>query len=70
MSMAASLTADDLLPLVKHLTLAERARLVRLIHAFAVDQAAPYRAVPPASDEFSNDEDPLVWDADGWESFA
>ncbi len=26
-----------------------------------------YRSAPPARDEFSTDEEPLAWDAEGWE---
>jgi hypothetical protein len=63
------LTAEDILPLVACLTPQERARLLRLIVRPAVaDDAAAYRAIPPASDEFSTDTDPLSWDADGWET--
>jgi hypothetical protein len=29
--------------------------------------APVYRSVPPSSDEFSADEEPLAWDAEGWE---
>jgi len=29
--------------------------------------SAVYRSVPPAHHEFSTDEEPLAWDADGWE---
>jgi hypothetical protein len=68
--MAAPLTADDLLPLVKHLTLAERARLVRLIGAPTGNDAEAYRSLPPGRDEFSTESDPLAWDADGWEPFG
>jgi hypothetical protein len=68
--MSQPLTADDLLPLVKRLSLAERARLVRLIGAPAGDDAAAYRSVPPAADEFSNAGDPLAWEAEGWEPFG
>jgi len=66
-AMVKPLTADDILPLVKHLTLPERARLIRLIGASSEGDAAAYRSVPPGPDEFSNDLDPLGWDAEGWE---
>jgi hypothetical protein len=68
--MAKPLTADDLLPLVKHLTLLERARLVQLIGVLSDRDAAAYRAVPPGRDEFSADDEPLGWDAEGWEKFG
>jgi len=28
--------------------------------------APVYRSVPPSRDEFSADEEPLAWDAEGW----
>jgi len=30
--------------------------------------AVAYSSVPPTDDEFSADDDPLAWDADGWEN--
>jgi hypothetical protein len=41
--MSKPLTADEILPLVKRLTLPERARLIALIGASAEDDAAAYR---------------------------
>lgn len=67
--MAEPLTADDVLPLIAQLSPQERARLLRLIRAPGADADA-YRARPPADDEFSSDEDPLGWDAEGWENFG
>lgn len=66
--MADPLTADDLLPLVKRLTLPERARLVRLIATNPGGDAAAYVTQPPKPDEFSTAEEPLAWDGDGWEA--
>jgi hypothetical protein len=60
-SMAKTLTADDILPLVASLTPEERVRLPQ-----GAD-APVYRSVPPSRDEFSADEEPLAWDAEGWE---
>ena len=40
--------------------------LARLIPA--TDSAA-YQGHPPGTAEFSTDDDPLAWDADGWENF-
>jgi hypothetical protein len=68
--MSKPLTADEILPLVKHLTLPERARLITLIGASAEDDAAAYRVMPTRPDEFSTDADPLAWDADGWENLS
>lgn len=39
--------------------------LARLIPA---TDAAAYQAHPPTANEFSTDDDPLAWDADGWEN--
>jgi hypothetical protein len=66
-SMAKTLTADDILPLVASLTPRERLRLLRLIALPQGADAPVYRSVPPSSDEFSADEEPLAWDAEGWE---
>jgi hypothetical protein len=64
------MTADDLLPLIAGLTPQERVRLFRLITARpGADAAAAYSSVPPGQDEFSTDEEPLAWDADGREKF-
>ena len=66
--MAKSMTADDILPLVASLTPQERIRLLRLITSRpGVDSAAAYATVPPGEDEFSSDEEPLAWEAEGWE---
>jgi hypothetical protein len=68
--MAKRMTADDILPLVASLTAQERARLLKLMSSRASsDAAAAYGAVPPAADEFSIDEEPLAWEAEGWEKF-
>jgi len=66
-SMAKTLTADDILPLVASLTPRERLRLLQLIALPQGADAPVYRWVPPSSDEFSADEEPLAWDAEGWE---
>jgi hypothetical protein len=68
--MAKHVTADDILPLIACLTPGERVRLIRLIsEGSAPGDAAMYAAAPPAPDEFSDVEDPLAWDAEGWEGF-
>ena len=41
--------------------------LARLIPA---TDAAAYKAHPPAAAEFSTEDDPLAWDADGWENVS
>lgn len=66
-SMANALTADDILPLVASLTPRERLRLLRLIALQQGADAPVYRSAPPSPDEFSADEEPLAWDAEGWD---
>ena len=66
-AMPKPLTADDIIPLVASLTPQERVRLLRLIALPQGDDAPIYRSVPPSRDEFSADEEPLAWDAEGWE---
>ena len=65
--MPKPLTADEILPLVACLSPQERARLLRLIAAAPTPNEA-YRLRPPSEDEFSSDEEPLGWEAEGWEN--
>ena len=65
--MAKTLTADDILPLVASLTPQERERLLRLIAVPQGEDAPVYRSAAPSRDEFSADEEPLAWEAGGWE---
>jgi hypothetical protein len=66
--MAKIMTVEEIVPLIAGLTPGDRARLLRMIAASpGVSAAAAYKAVPPGSDEFSSDEDPLQWESDGWE---
>jgi hypothetical protein len=65
--MPKPLTADEILPLVKHLTLMERARLIRLISTSHQGDAETYRLLPLKPDEFSSDDEGLAWDGEGWE---
>ena len=66
-AMPKPLTADDIIPLVASLTPQERVRLLRLIALPQGADAPVYRSVPPSRDEFSADEEPLAWDAEGWD---
>lgn len=61
-------TAEDLLPLVAHLTHHEKVRLAELVLRAAANDH-DYAAKPPRPEEFTSDVDPLAWDADGWEQF-
>lgn len=69
-SMARALTADDILPLIAALAPKERERLIRLIAPRENADASIYQSEAPAHDEFSTDEEPLAWDAGGWENVA
>jgi hypothetical protein len=69
-AMPKALTADDILPLVASLTPQERVRLLRLIASPQGADAPVYRSVPLSRDEFSADEEPLAWEAEGWEEAA
>jgi hypothetical protein len=66
-SMGKVLTADDILPLVASLTPQERVRLLRMIALPQGADASTYRSIPASRDEVSADEEPLAWDAEGWE---
>lgn len=66
--MSQPLTADDLLPLVARLAPRERLRLARLIEVAAERDAAMYLATPPRKDEFATEDEPLAWDAEGWDT--
>lgn len=59
----ASLTPDE-----RARVLAAALRRMRLAARDGADAEA-YRAVPPGPDEFSTDEDPLSWEASGWDEF-
>ena len=69
-AMPKPLTADDIIPLVASLTLQERVRLLRLIALPQGADAPVYRSVPPSRDEFSSEDEPLAWDAEGWEDMG
>jgi hypothetical protein len=71
------LTADDLWPLIEKLPRAERLKLARLALSRTVLPAAAtdsqrYAACPARPDEFSggSDDEPLAWEAEGWEEFG
>jgi len=66
-SMAKALTADDVLPIVAALSPEERARLLGLIASRHGGDEFAYRSIPPSREEFSADDEPLAWDAEGWE---
>jgi hypothetical protein len=67
------LTAEDLLPLVQKLPHDEQVRLAKLALQAAAESvgsdAESYRIHPPGKDEFSSGEEPLAWEAEGWDEF-
>ena len=63
------LTADDLMPLVASLPDSERIKLLRRIASPRGNDVSAYVAAPPTRDEFSGDEEPIAWDAEGWDEF-
>lgn len=69
-AMLGPTTVEEIVPLVEALSPIERARLLRLISRSGQGDASVYEAVPPSHEEFSSDEDPLAWDAEGWENIA
>ena len=57
------------MPLVASLTDSERIRLLQWIASPHGTDALAYRAAPPTRDEFSCEDEPVAWEADGWEDF-
>jgi hypothetical protein len=69
-AMPKPLTADDIIPLIASLTPLERVRLLRFIALSQGTDASFYGSLPPSREEFSSDEEPLAWDAGGWEGLG
>ena len=68
-------TVEDLLPLVAKMTRDERIRLSRLALEVGGSEesdaaSAGYQSSPVLDHEFADSEDPLAWDAEGWEDVA
>ena len=63
------LSADDMMPLVASMTEAERAKLLKWIAAVPDRDGFTYLASPATPDEFSAEDEPLSWEADGWDEF-
>ncbi len=68
--VSGQLTADDIVPLIAALTPQERIRLLRLIVKPQSGDASLYQAIPPSSQEFSADDEPLAWESEDWENVA
>ncbi len=63
-------TAEELIPHLTALPPDELVRLVRLIlQQPDIGDAIKYALMPPGENEFSSDQNPIAWDADGWEEF-
>ena len=70
--MDGRLTADDLWPLVQKLSPDQQMRLAKMTlfaASYPGEDAMAYQAQPPAKDEFGTEENPLAWEAEGWEEF-
>ena len=67
--MPQSLTADDIMPLVASLSAGERVKLLNWIASPGGTDASAYGVAPPGQDEFSGEDEPLAWEADGWDEF-
>jgi len=71
--MNSALTARDLWPLLLKLPHDEQVRLAKLALRAAsregLEDARAYESAPPAAEEFSVEEDPLAWEAEGWDEF-
>jgi hypothetical protein len=72
MSVIATLTADDLWPLVRKLPHEEQVRLAKLALTAAAREPGgdreAYRVAPSTCDEFSSEDNGLSWEAEGWEN--
>lgn len=65
-----AMNADDILPLIAGLPLEERVRLIHMVTQLGGgNDGARYDVFPPRGDEFSTEEEPLAWEAEGWEEF-
>jgi hypothetical protein len=71
--MNSALSARDLWPLLFKLPHDEQVRLAKLALRAAsqngLQDARASGATPPRKEEFTVEEDPLAWEADGWDEF-
>ena len=58
------------MPLVASLADSERIRLLRWIASPHGANGSAYRVAPPTREEFSGDDEPLAWEAEGWDEFS
>ena len=68
--MANPVTVEEIIPLVEALPPQDVARLLRLIAISRKEDSFVYAAIPPGSEEFLVDEEPLAWDSEGWENVS
>jgi len=71
--MSEPLTAQDLWPLVEKLPHDEQVRLAKLAlqaAARAREAGSAYAVKPPTPDELGSDDEPLAWDAEGWDELG
>ncbi len=57
------------MPLVASLPDSERIKLLRRIALPRGNDVSAYMVAPPTRDEFSGDDEPIAWDAEGWDEF-
>jgi hypothetical protein len=57
------------MPLVASLADSERIRLLRWIASPHGANGSAYRVAPPTREEFLGDDEPLAWEAEGWDEF-
>jgi hypothetical protein len=57
------------MPLVASLSDSQRIKLLRRIASPRGNDVSAYAAQPPTRDEFSGDDEPIAWDAEGWDEF-
>jgi hypothetical protein len=63
------LSADQIIPLVESMSDRERILLYQWLASAKGRDLSAYEAVPPARDEFSEVDEPLSWEAEGWDKF-
>ena len=68
-SLPRLLTADGIVPPVASLTDSQRIKLLKRIASLRGKDASAYMTEPPTRDDFSGDEEPLAWEADGSDGF-
>jgi hypothetical protein len=63
----------ELWSLIRRLPREERLRLAKMVFRSAAedgDDTVAYADAPVGPDEFSSEDEPLSWDAEGWDEFS